>query len=288
MESELDSAAQAIAEADALLITAGAGMGVDSGLPDFRGDEGFWNAYPPYRMLGKSFVEMANPAAFDSDPAFAWGFYGHRLRLYRETTPHHGFRILLEWGQQMPRGSFVMTSNVDGHFEKAGFDESRIYEVHGSIHHLQCSGPCAPGKIWPAAGIDFEIDFEIDEATMRAVGELPRCPDCGRVARPNILMFGDGGYLDERNAFQYERLDSWLSENEGSPLAVVELGAGSAVPTVRLFSERVAQSHARSTLVRINPREPAVPTELGAISLSTPAGEALQRLDALVAPLLGS
>ncbi|MDF1853383.1 MAG: hypothetical protein P1U85_21275 [Verrucomicrobiales bacterium] len=281
MESELKSAAEILAEADALLITAGAGMGVDSGLPDFRGDEGFWRAYPPYRKLGKSFVEMANPAAFDSDPAFAWGFYGHRLHLYRETTPHNGFQVLREWGEKMRLGSFVMTSNVDGHFEKAGFDESRIYEVHGSIHHLQCSGPCAAGKIWSAS----EVDLEIDESTMRAVGDLPLCPDCHRVARPNILMFGDGGYLEDRNAFQYERLDRWLQEAADSRIAIVEMGAGSAVPTVRLFSERVTRSHQGATLIRINPREPVVPPLQKAISLSMPAGEALHRLDALAAPL---
>ena len=81
MDEAIQRAAELIAEADALLITAGAGMGVDSGLPDFRGNEGFWNAYPPYRNLGRSYVEMANPQGFSSDPAFACGFYGHPLNL---------------------------------------------------------------------------------------------------------------------------------------------------------------------------------------------------------------
>jgi NAD-dependent SIR2 family protein deacetylase len=51
-ESDIQRAAEAIAATEALLIAAGAGMGVDSGLPDFRGSEGFWQAYPPYRKLG--------------------------------------------------------------------------------------------------------------------------------------------------------------------------------------------------------------------------------------------
>ncbi len=50
-----------IEEAEAVLITAGAGMGVDSGLPDFRGNKGFWRAYPPIAKLGLSFSDMANP-----------------------------------------------------------------------------------------------------------------------------------------------------------------------------------------------------------------------------------
>src|SRR5512146_1313140 len=134
-------AAAELRRAGALVITAGAGMGVDSGLPDFRGDQGFWKAYPPYERLGISFVDAANPVHFERDPAFGWGFYGHRARLYRETAPHEGFAILLRWIERLGLPSFVVTSNVDGQFQKAGFPPDSVLEVHGSIHHLQCTGP---------------------------------------------------------------------------------------------------------------------------------------------------
>ena len=98
VEHEITQAAKAIKAADALLITAGAGMGVDSGLPDFRGAQGFWRAYPAIAKLGLSFAEMANPAWFSENPHLAWAFYGHRLNLYRQTTPHQGFNQLLEIG----------------------------------------------------------------------------------------------------------------------------------------------------------------------------------------------
>jgi len=64
-------AAEALNAAEALLITAGAGMGVDSGLPDFRGNQGFWRAYPAIAKLGLSFEQMANPAWFGKDPHLA-------------------------------------------------------------------------------------------------------------------------------------------------------------------------------------------------------------------------
>src|ERR1700758_3667657 len=95
LEHQLDKAAEVIRTADAILITAGAGMGVDSGLPDFRGNEGFWKAYPVVARLGLSFVEMANPRWFRNQPELAWAFYGHRLNLYRQTMPHAGFAKLL-------------------------------------------------------------------------------------------------------------------------------------------------------------------------------------------------
>src|ERR1035437_618356 len=75
-------AAEQIAGADALVIAAGAGMGVDSGLPDFRGKDGFWKAYPALAKANLDFMAVAAPRTFERDPGLAWGFYGHRLAVY--------------------------------------------------------------------------------------------------------------------------------------------------------------------------------------------------------------
>lgn len=265
------NARRVLENAGALLITAGAGMGVDSGLPDFRGNEGFWQAYPAFASLGLSFAQLANPQWFDRDPALAWGFYGHRLHLYRTTQPHAGFAVLRRWGGRMAGGCFVFTSNVDGQFQAAGFDAARVVECHGSIHHLQCSRPCAD-EIWDAAGMEVTVDPH----TMRAAEPLPRCPHCGAIARPNVLMFGDGRWLSHRTEEQHARYAAWLGGVSGLRLAIVECGAGSAVPTVRLHSERVA-SATGGTLIRVNPRQPEAP--LGPhVSLAMPTVEAMNRI----------
>src|SRR5262245_30024929 len=188
-ENALQEAAAAIRGAQALLIGAGAGMGVDSGLPDFRGNEGFWRAYPPYQKLGLDFVSLANPRWFAEDPALAWGFYGHRMQLYRRTAPHQGFAILRRWAGRMRRGGFVFTSNVDDQFQRAGFAREQIVEIHGTVRGLQCTRECSV-EIFSTD--PFEV--EIDPSTMRAISALPACPACGAPARPNILMFGDSGW----------------------------------------------------------------------------------------------
>ena len=146
-------------------------MGVDSGLPDFRGDRGFWRAYPPYEKLGLSFIEMANPDWFSRDPRLGWGFYGHRLSLYRMTRPHNGFQILKRWGEQFRLGSFVYTSNVDGQFQRAGFPNERIVEVHGAIDWLQCTAECGIG-IWQCDPSNPRA-VDVDEQTMRAAQANP-------------------------------------------------------------------------------------------------------------------
>jgi len=106
-------AKEILKNANNILITAGAGFGVDSGLPDFRGVEGFWRAYPAAKKLNLRFEELANPIWFEKDPTLAWAFYGHRLELYRKTTPHIGFTKLLNFAKSK-KDYFVVTSNVDG------------------------------------------------------------------------------------------------------------------------------------------------------------------------------
>lgn len=272
MDSAIACAAEALAGAAALLVGAGAGMGVDSGLPDFRGTQGFWQAYPPYAALGLSFEELANPHWFGADPELAWGFYGHRLNLYRATTPHVGFARILQWGARMPHGSFVFTSNVDGQFQRAGFAADRIVECHGAIDAIQCLNGC-PG-IFPApAG-----DVAIDPTTFRAAPPLPACPQCGQLARPNILMFGDGGWDDAQTTAQLQRFQQWL---EGvrvarAPLVILELGAGTAVPSVRLQCEYLTR-RLSAKLVRVNPRESAGPP--GTISIAGGARETVEMIE---------
>ncbi|MFC3458174.1 SIR2 family NAD-dependent protein deacylase [Massilia haematophila] len=269
----IEHAAALIAQADALVVAAGAGMGVDSGLPDFRGNAGFWRAYPALARAGTAFIDIATPAAFLRDPRRAWGFYGHRLDLYRRTTPHDGYRLLRTWGEARSRGYFVFTSNVDGHFQKAGFDPLRIDECHGSIHHLQCLAPCSPA-LWPAAGFEPAVDG----GRCELLGALPACPRCGGLARPNIAMFDDHGWLAERRDAQALRCQGWL-EQVRRPV-VIEIGAGLSIPTVRHFAHRVVLRHGGS-LIRINPRE----AQIGKLPGVALAGGALATLAAIDAVL---
>lgn len=269
--SDVKAAAAAVRNADALVIAAGAGMGVDSGLPDFRGNQGFWKAYPPYEKLGLEFTALANPVWYKKDPTLAWGFYGHRMNLYRATEPHAGFGILRRWAGNTKHGAFAFTSNVDGHFQKAGFPEERVTEVHGSIHHLQCINACGIG-IFPTGNMTVSVD----ETTMRAREPLPKCPACAGDIRYNILMFGDWDWEDGRTTEQQNRMVRWLDAVGTGRIVVLEFGAGLAIPTVRRFSERLAEAGAQ--LVRCNPREPDVPA--GGIGLPVGALEGIRAIDA--------
>ena len=235
-------AAKLIADTDGLLITAGAGMGVDSGLPDFRGSEGFWKAYPALEKAGIEFTSIASPCAFVSSPKRAWGFYGHRLSLYRQTVPHDGFHILKNIAAHLPKGAFVITSNVDGQFQKAGFGESQVMEVHGSIHRLQCIEPCHE-NVWSSSAIKPKTD-----ETKCEWGDsmLPMCPKCRGLARPNIMMFNDFGWIDTYTSIGRAWFEQWIEQV--NTFVVLEIGAGTGLPTIR----RIGQSLG-APLIRINP-----------------------------------
>lgn len=237
-------AARLIAAADSIVITAGAGMGVDSGLPDFRGKEGFWKVYPALGKAKLRFEEIASPRIFRDRPELAWGFYGHRLNLYRRIVPHIGYRHLRAIAGQIGGGAFVYTSNVDGHFAKSGFSPECLVECHGSIHHLQCLSNCAQ-KIWDAANFKPVVN----EERCLLASPLPGCPDCGGIARPNILMFDDWGWEGSRTALQETRFREWR-ETIRRPV-VIEIGAGTAIPSVRRFGASL-----KAPLIRINPAEP--------------------------------
>ncbi|GAB3625855.1 SIR2 family NAD-dependent protein deacylase [Pandoraea terrae] len=273
-QSRLEIAAEWLRNADGILITAGAGMGIDSGLPDFRGEHGFWRAYPALQVEGIGFQDIANGETFLNHPVRAWGFYGHRLNLYRQTVPHEGYEILRRWASMKERGAFVFTSNVDGHFQKAGFVENRVLECHGSIHFLQCSRACSH-DVWSAN----ELCPQVDDGQCLLTSPLPRCPKCGSVARPNILMFDDSNWIETRVKRQRMRIEAWqLSVERG---VVVEVGAGRAIPTVRNMSERNGPR-----VIRINPDEYAIDPTKG-IGLQGPALGVLDALDVMIKKLGG-
>jgi NAD-dependent SIR2 family protein deacetylase len=265
----IEEAISEIKSANYLLITAGAGMGVDSNLPDFRGKEGFWRAYPYAKANNLAFEELANPIWFEQNPKVAWAFYGHRLNLYRETKPHDGFRMLLEIAKSK-EDYFVLTSNIDGHFQKAGFREDKIDEIHGSIEYLQCSTSCS-NNIWSAKEIKIDIDLEKFEAKE----PLPKCKRCKSIARPNILMFSDFGYIDSREREQRERFAHFLQKIGDKKLAIIEIGAGLFVPTIRVASSDIAKEF-NTKLIRINPID--FKGDSNTISIKLGAKEAIRYL----------
>lgn len=243
-------AVQKLKEADLLLICAGAGMSADSGIPTFRSENGLWGDLPQLRHLPPSkrgIASLSSHRLFEEDPRFAWGFFGWRLQMVRQIQPHAGYGDLLKIAQSLP-DYFVITSNVDGHFQKAGYDDSRVQEVHGSLHWMQ--GMDGVG-CWSADDFVPEIDME----TMTHTGPLPmsiKRPDM--MARPNVWMLEDYCWNNTRRQLS-DIYRSKAMENHVEKIAVISIGAGQAISTIH----NLALRHGSNFLhIRIDPDEKPV------------------------------
>ena len=122
-------------------------------------------------MVSQISGEVSTLSWFVDDPHFAWGFFGHRSNLYKSTQPHKGFAILKNWSESKECRSFIFTTNVDGHFQKAGFSEHSMVECHGSFACLQKVD--GRSDIW---ALPDEFRVVINEETLQAKDPLPHGP----------------------------------------------------------------------------------------------------------------
>lgn len=263
MQTLIDRAAELVLQCGAILFTSGAGMGVSSGLGTFRGiAAGVWPPLLKHREL--DFTDMSNPRWFDKpqgnsdqhDTAnFGYAFWAYRYNAYTSSEPHVGYQIAKNWSEfKHVKHAFSFTSNIDGHWIKSGWKESSVLECHGSVHYMQCVQNCSE-QIWPT---NDALKLTVDPQTDCVIDPLPQCPNCHELARPNVVMFGDWTVLDNRIVEQQSHYVIFKSNlaKDNCRLLVIELGAGTAVPTVRMESERFfTDRNLRTDFIRINPSE---------------------------------
>ena len=219
-------------DAEGIVKLAGAGMGVDSGLPDFRGDSGLWTA------AKENFTKYSTARAFDDSPVTAWNFYIDRILSYGNIMPHRGFTNLLDLLKQHKKEYFVVTSNVDGHFQKAGYDPALIHEIHGDLRHTQCKNICSR-NLYPMPKF---------QCRLTSADDLPKCPNCQSILRPHVMMFSDPCFLWKNVDIGMDRYDAW-SYNKINVVGI-EIGAGTAIPSIRYFGQ-----DRTTALMRVNLHE---------------------------------
>jgi NAD-dependent deacetylase len=149
------------------VVLTGAGVSTESGIPDFRSPSGIWAKYDP--------MEYATIAAFRRDPLKVWEFYALRYELLTSAEPNAGHVALAEL-ERTGVVEAIVTQNIDGLHQRAG--SQAVVEVHGSIRSASCL-EC--GERVPLEGV---------VAALREA-PAPRCPQCGAVLKPDVVMFGE-------------------------------------------------------------------------------------------------
>nr|WP_202969123.1 NAD-dependent deacylase [Gemmatimonas phototrophica] len=161
----LTVAAKALRSAEHVCVLTGAGVSAESGIPTFReAQTGMWAQFSPQ--------ELATPEAFATHPQRVWQWYAARRAMVRAAQPNPAHHALVTLASRVAHCTLV-TQNVDDLHERAGSRD--VVRLHGSLVHARCSAGCA-GSVLPS-----------DELH----GEVPPCPSCGALLRPDVVWFGE-------------------------------------------------------------------------------------------------
>lgn len=214
----LEQARTLLEQAQKIAVLTGAGISAESGIPTFRGSAGLWKQFRP--------EDLATPQAFARDPELVWQWYKWRRTLIAEVKPNPAHLALAELEQRI-RQFTLITQNVDGLHQDAG--SQSVLEVHGSIWRLRCTSCLSE---W----LDRKIALDIP----------PRC-ECGAIARPGVVWFGENLPQQIWNAAELAVQSSDLFLIVGTS-AVVYPAAG-LVPLARSCGARTIEINVEETPV---------------------------------------
>jgi NAD-dependent deacetylase len=185
----------------------GAGISAESGIPTFRGKEGYWVVGSRNYMP----TEMATKEMFDRDPAEVWRWYLFRFGVCRKAEPNDGHRALVGLDRALGDRFHLVTQNIDGLHLRAGATRERTYCIHGDAAYVRCAAECtAELQEMPDMG---------ERGGETPFGEADRirlsCPRCGGWLRPHVLWFDE--YYDEH----FYRMQSALRAAGSADLLLV-------------------------------------------------------------------
>ncbi len=180
-----DSVLQLLDTPGLVLWLTGAGISAESGIPTFRGKEGYWQVgsrnYQP--------EEMATWAAFQEMPEEVWAWYLYRRGVCRGAKPNVAHLALAAAEERGAEHFLLVTQNVDGLHLRAGNTLDRTYQIHGNIDFMRCSRECLPAPVPMPESLD--VAWEKGRALAGRELEELKCPSCGALGRPHVLWFDE-------------------------------------------------------------------------------------------------
>ena len=261
-EKQIERAAGFLREADFVLLGAGAGMSAAAGA-QYGGrffEENFGEFQKAYGK-GPYMQDMYSAGFYPfPDEESRWGYWSHMALIAGidlDVTPLHKTLLDALKGKKL----FLLSTNVDGQFEKAGLSPERIFATQGSYKRIQCARGCHP-KTYDAVEMFRQMERERKDG--RIPTELvPKCPVCGRPMAMNLRV-DDHFVQDEAWHTAEDRFSCFLSECVDGKTVLLELGVGFNTPTIIRFPfEKLAREHKNITLIRLSRSKAMVPASFG-------------------------
>ncbi len=195
MNNELKEALRDVtAKEGRIVVLTGAGISAESGVPTFRGPEGYWTVGSrEYRP-----EEMATQAMFSRNPEVVWQWYLYRIGVCRGAEPNAGHRAVVEMERLLGDRFLLITQNVDGLHLRAGNSNARTYQIHGNIEIVRCGATCTNETSFLPERVETkQKDAPLSDGDRTAL----KCPRCDAWLRPHVLWF-DECYNEEHFRFE--------------------------------------------------------------------------------------
>lgn len=252
-DDKLNNLRQAIRNAETILIGGGAGLSTSAGLR-YSGERFTSNFSDFISRYGLTDMYSAGFYPFPTQEE-KWAYWSRHIKLNRyDPDPGQVYNDLLSIVKE--KTFFVITTNVDAQFEKAGFTHERIFAVQGDYGKLQCATACHQtlydNEDMVRQMVEEQIDCRIPSH------QIPECPRCGGPMEPNLRK---DQFFVEDDAWHRasSRYHQFLADLGQKSLVLFELGVGYNTPTIiKIPFERLTAQHPNATLVRINKDYPDV------------------------------
>ena len=261
-DEQIKRAATLIRETDYVLLGAGAGMSTAAGA-EYGGkffEENFAEFQAAYGK-GPYMQDMYSAGFYPfPDQESKWGYWSHQALLAGvdlDVTPLHKTLLNALKGKKL----FVLSTNVDHQFEKAGLPVEQIFQTQGSYRLIQCKRGCHP-KTYDAVELFRQMQRERKDGKIPS--ELvPKCPVCGGEMTMNLRV--DDHFVEDENWHVAEdRFFRFISECKDKKTVLLELGVGFNTPTIIRFPfEKLTREHENLSLVRLSRSKAMVPASLG-------------------------
>lgn len=235
-----------INQADAIVIGAGAGLSASAGIN--YGEDNFKDNFPELvEKYGMTDMYTSSFYTFDTEEE-RWSYWAKHINYLYNTDVKKVYKDLYKLMKN--KNYFVITTNVDGQFLKAGFNKEKVFEVQGSLSKIQCSVKCHD-KLYDDLDIVDEMlkkDFNCKVPSSL----VPYCPVCGE--KMNVNLRKDMFFVEDENwHFLNEEYKKYIKVNKGKKLVLLEFGVGFNTPSIIRFPfESMALNYKDTYLVRIN------------------------------------
>lgn len=226
-----------------ILVITGAGVSAESGIPTFRGRDGYWRNLDP--------TKLATPEAFAHDPNLVWDWYRERRQRIRTAQPNPAHQAIAKLAERA--GEFLLvTQNVDDLHRRVGLPSEKMVQIHGDIFITRCS----------------RCDFRRQEHDQHDDGGFPKCPECGAFMRPGVVWFGE-----QLDAAKIETVENFVTAGD-CDLVIV---AGTTALFGYIIDWALRARGLTGQLIEVNPEETLL-SQFATKSFREPAGVALPRL----------